>query len=235
MRGLLLALTGVAGLVAYSGSALAADPVVEAVYDWTGPYIGLQGGYGWGDTQPTYEFPEESGDVDYEGIVGGIEAGYNWQTGNIVFGLEADGSISGIDGSVVEPIGPNRPCNTPSLGCSADVDWFATARVRLGFALDNFLPFVSGGLAIGGVKGEFDSLPFVPLACYCNVDDTPIGWTIGGGLEWAATESWTLKAEYLYVNLGKPSIDGDNTLGTPGVGTDDYDFSVVRLGLNFSF
>jgi outer membrane immunogenic protein len=237
MKKILFAVTALAGLTVFVGPVSAADPVIDAAYDWTGPYIGLQGGYGWGDTEPTFDdgFVSESGDVDYEGFVGGIEAGYNWQSGNLVLGVEVDGSLSGIDGDFLEVGGATRPCIIAGLGCTADVDWFATGRLRLGYAIDRVLPFVTGGLAVGGVEGEFD---YGALnACLCSVDDTPIGWTVGGGVEWAVSDSWSVKAEYLYVNLGKPSIDGDNTFWAPapGVGTDDYDFSVARLGVNFNF
>ena len=144
--------------LAFADSASAADLIVESAYDWSGPYVGLQGGYGWGDTQPTFDdgIASELGDVDYEGFVGGIEAGYNWQSGNLVLGVEADGSLSSIDGDFLELLGDTRPCIIAGLGCTADVDWFATGRLRLGYAMDRVLPFVTGGLAVGGVKGEFD-------------------------------------------------------------------------------
>jgi outer membrane immunogenic protein len=214
--------------------ASAADPI-DSGYDWTGPYVGFQAGYGWGDTQPTFDdgVTSENGDVDYEGFVGGIEGGYNWQSGNLVLGLEADGSISDVEGSFLDLAATSRPCIIAGLGCSADVDWFATGRLRLGLAMERVLPFVTGGIAVGGVKGTYDS--GVGLACICDTDDVTVGWTVGGGLEWAVNDSWSVKAEYLYVDLGKPSVSGDNTLFTPGVGTDNYDFSIARMGVNFHF
>lgn len=221
MKKLLAFATALSGFLAFVGSASAADVTVDPGYDWTGPYIGLQAGYGWGDTQPT--FAASTADVNYDGFIGGIEAGYNWQSNNFVFGIEIDGSFSDING---DELGVNTPCVTPGEACSADVDWLATGRLRMGYAIDRLMPFITGGLAVGGVDGTFDF-----GACTCDVDDTTVGWTVGGGIEWAIDDSWSVKAEYLYVDLGKPSISGTNTF----VGTDNYDFSIARLGVNFSF
>ena len=237
MKKLLIAAAALATVTSFAGSALAADAVDLPAYDWTGFYIGATGGYGWGSTKPNFDDGISiagSAKVDYDGFVGGIEAGYNWQSDNLVFGIEVDGSLSDIGGDYLDLGGPHLPCITSGLGCSADVDWFATSRLRLGYAMDNVMPFITGGLAVGGVKGEFDS--GVGLACLCSVDDTKVGWTIGGGVEWAVDSRWSIKAEYLYVDLGKPSIDGDNTLGAPGpgVGTDNYDFSIARIGINYN-
>ena len=219
---------GCATMALCAGSAQAADIADPVAFDWTGPYAGVEAGYGWGDTKPTFN-ATSTADMNYQGYVAGIDGGYNWQSGNLVFGLEGDASLSGIDG---EEVGLNTPCIIVGIGCSADVDWLATGRLRMGFSIDRFMPFVTGGVAIGGVKGTFDS---PGLACTCDVDDTMVGWTVGGGAEWAIDDRWSAKVEYLYVNLGNPSIRGDNTLSTPGVGTADYDFSVARMGVNFRF
>lgn len=234
MKKFIVLATALSGLLALVDSASAADMAIAPAHDWTGPYIGVQGGYGWGDTEPTYSTggPAESADVNYDGFVGGIEAGYNWQSGSLVLGVEADSSLASIDGYEVDALVAQRPCIIIGQGCSADVDWFATGRLRVGYAMDTVMPYITGGVALGGVKGTFDS---PGNACTCDVDDTTFGWTVGGGIEWAIDDRWSVKAEYLYVDLGKPSIDGNNTLATPGVGTDNYDFSVARLGVNFGF
>lgn len=200
-------------------------------YDWSGSYAGANFGYGWGDTTPDVEFggTREFQPLDYDGIVFGGQFGHNWQANSFVFGIEVDGSISDISGFAQ---GAARPCS--AIGCTASVDAFMTARGRLGFAVDRLMPFVTGGLAVGRVTGTFDS---PGLACSCSVDDTLVGWTVGGGVEYAIDDTWSAKIEYLYVNLGTASISGDNTLAPPpgdGVGTGDYDFSVVRVGINFN-
>lgn len=221
---------GLFGFLALTNAAIAADPLADPGHDWSGGYVGLQGGYGWGDTEPAFEqgIIFGPGDVNYEGFIGGIEAGYQVQNNNFVFGLEVDASAATIDADYVGP----GPCIIPGDGCTVDIDWLATARVRAGFALNNFMPFVSGGLAAGGIKGTFDA-----PACDCEVDDTAFGFVLGAGVEWAISDSWSMKAEYLYVNLGKPDIDGDNTLWAPdaGVIVDDHELNVVRVGFNYSF
>lgn len=218
-----------------ASSSSAADMVGMNSHDWTGPYAGLQLGIGWGNTEPSYGTgfgPLERGNIDLQGLIGGVEAGYQYQTGSLVLGIESDVSLSGVDGYFVSPTANTRPCIIIGQGCDAGFNWLATARARAGFAIDNFMPFVTGGLAIGGVDGTFDS---PNNACTCHVDDVSLGFVFGGGVEWAIDEKWSAKAEYLYVNLGKPDIDGDNTLATPGVATDNYNFNVVRLGLNYAF
>ena len=221
MKNLLIGATALAAASVAANSAWAADAIVDSSYDWTGMYVGLTAGYGWGDTKPT--FVVDTADVNYKGFVGGVESGYNWQSENLVLGIESSASLSDIHGN---ELGSARPCILVGSACSADVDWFTTSRLRVGYAMDQLLPFVAGGLAVGGVKGTFDT-----VACACHVDDVTFGWTVGGGLEWAMDDRWSLKAEYLYVNLGKPSIKGISG----SVGTDKYDFNVARLAVNYRF
>lgn len=201
--------------------AVAADVMSPVPHDWSGAYIGVQAGYGWGDTTPALG-NNITRDLEYDGFIGGLEAGYQHQSGNLVLGAEIDGSFSDIQGHLNSIV---VPCIL-APGCDADVDWLGTARARVGYAFDNIMPFVTGGLAFGGVKGTFNS-----PACTCSVDDTPFGYTLGGGVEWAINDSWSAKAEYLYVNLGKPDIDGDPVF----VKVNDYDFSIVRVGFNYNF
>jgi outer membrane immunogenic protein len=222
-------------VVLTSGSAMGAD-IQDYAHDWAGGYVGLQGGYGWGNTKPTYDSggPTENGDVDFDGFLGGLGAGYQVQNGSVVFGFEADASLANLEGYYVDPSSDVRPCIITGQGCSVDVNWMATARVRAGYAIDTFMPFLTGGLAVGGVEGTFDS---PGNACTCDVDDVAWGFVVGGGIEWAVNDRFSTKLEYLYVNLGSPDIEGDNNFVSPapGVGTDDYDFSIVRVGLNYGF
>lgn len=207
--------------------AQAAD-IVEAppTFDWSGPYVGLQAGYGWGESTFAYEedFPIERVDLDFDGFVGGLTLGYNHQMESLVVGIEGDVSYSDLDDEVLRPP-TDAPCYIE--GCSIGIDWFGTARLRLGYALDTVMPFITGGLAFGGVEGTFDE-----GACACDIDDTSFGWTIGGGLEWAVDESWSVKAEYLYVDLGHPDIEGASP---SSVSTSRFDFSVLRAGVNWRF
>lgn len=208
----------VPGLAADMGQPKAAAPL-----NWTGPYLGGQIGYGWSDPDYTYSgLSHHSFSAD--GIVGGVTAGYNFQSGPFVYGLEGDLSFSDIHGdSLATPGG--APCYIE--GCSAKVPWFGTVRGRVGYAYDSFLPYVTGGLAFGKVEGSADL--GACASATCGFDKTKAGWTVGGGLEWRVDQRWSVKAEYLYVDLGKPDFNASS------VTANDIAFHTVRLGVNFHF
>ena len=179
-----------------------------AVYNWTGFYVGINGGGGWGrsdfgPTLPTGTF-DTSG-----GLVGGT-IGYNWQTGPWVLGLEGDIDWSNIRGS--------STCGG-GLSCSVRNDWLGTARGRVGYAFDRFLPYVTGGAAFGNIKTDVSGL--------AGANTTKAGWTVGGGIEAAIAGPWTAKVEYLYVDLGR----GGSVLGSDA----RFNANIVRAGLNYRF
>ncbi len=199
--------------------------------NWSGFYAGVQAGYGWGNNTYTFTPVPESTDVDVGGWVGGATLGVNWQRGTVVFGIEGDASFSdlgGYENTRTNPA-PTTPCLLfgPTQGCSGDVNWFATLRARAGVAMGSMMPFVTGGLAVAGVEGFADT-----GACggpVCRYDETKVGWVVGGGLEAMLRDGWTVKVEYLYVDLGEPKFTA------PTVQADNIDFSVIRAGLNFRF
>lgn len=215
-------------LCAVSGAAFAADTVevapVSAGFIWTGGYVGLQAAYGWGDTR--FDDGATSNWFDVDGFAGGLTAGYNVQfAGNWVAGIEADLSISGVDGAfgpgnLGQPDGSSWGCGSDA--CTTDVDWYATARARLGYAFDNLLVYGTGGLAIGRVKSQIvDDLAFY-------VSDTNIGWSAGAGVEYALNQNWSVKAEYLHVDLGWTELANDFFKS-------ETKFDTVRLGVNYRF
>jgi len=172
-----------------------APAYVTPVYNWTGPYIGISGGYGWG----TSNF----GDPD--GGLFGATLGYNWQMGALVTGIEGDISWSGLDGDR----GPR----------SVNNDWLGTVRGRLGYNAGRWMPYVTGGLAVGNIDAN--------IAGVGNSNKTKAGWTIGAGVEAAIAGPWTAKVEYLYVDLGSgESIGGARP---------DFTTNIVRAGLNYRF
>ena len=167
------------------------------VYSWVGPYIGANLGYGWGDISHNPTSPS--------GVLGGVQAGYNWQTGAWVFGLEGDVQISGAD----DTFAPWKFSNP----------WFGTARGRVGYAFNNVLVYGTGGLAFGEVRGETFLL---------SENHGTIGWTAGAGVEMALNKNWSAKAEYLYVDLSDKNF---TITGLPN----GYQFGVIRLGVNYHF
>jgi outer membrane immunogenic protein len=190
-------------------------PIYTAPFSWTGFYVGLNGGYGWGKSSWTSTLGT-TGDFNTTGYLFGGTLGYNLQTGVWVWGLEGDLDYSTIKGSTT------TFCGAP--GCETRNTWLGTARGRIGYAWDRFLPFITGGAAFGGIK--------MTPAGGVSETKTKLGWTLGAGVEYAFMGAWSAKLEYLYVNLGKTTCD----IATCGVATDvDFRSNIVRLGLNYRF
>jgi outer membrane immunogenic protein len=202
------------------GPAPVIAPVAAPLFNWSGFYVGVHAGYGWGNTHqfnPTRSSPT----YDWDGFVAGGTLGYNWQNGALVFGLETDLS-SGIKGSRVDT-GVGWSCG-PVVGtfCHNEVKWFGTVRGRLGFAMDRFLPFVTAGWAYGRVYTDYNSCAIVCIA------NTRNGWTAGAGFEWAFAPNWSVKVEYLHVDLGTHYVPAED-LGLSAR------FNVIRVGANLRF
>jgi outer membrane immunogenic protein len=220
MRRVVLACLGTLTLAA---SATAADmpmrrygpppqPVYAPVLNWTGFYIGINGGGAWGDSKW-----DSVGTFDVSGGLIGGTAGYNWQTAQFVFGLEGDIDWTNIDGT------SSAACVT---GCTTANSWLATVRGRIGYAFDRFLPYITGGFAVGNIKASQPG--------FGGAEDTNAGWTAGGGLEFVIAGNWSAKAEYLYVDLGK--FNCGLACGN-GFNPDNVSFTthLVRGGVNFRF
>lgn len=210
------------GATAFAADAISAMP--PAGFTWTGGYVGLQAGYGWGRSHHfTQRTPDSTPKFTIDGALGGVTAGYNYQINNWVVGAEADFSAADIKGSVDSA--PGWGCTV--TGCRTKVDWFGTVRARAGYAFDRTLPYVTGGLAYGHVKGYIEGDPVY------NGEDTRAGWTVGAGVEHAFTDHLTAKIEYLYVDLGKTDIENFGVFY--GQGYADAKFSMIRVGLNYEF
>jgi outer membrane immunogenic protein len=226
MKRVVLAGIGALAVVTMMGTANAADiarrqampvkaPVFAAPYNWTGFYVGVNGGGGFG-TSTWSGATGSSGFNTSGGVVGGT-VGYNYQMGQTVFGLEGDLDWSNIRGNTTTGICAGGTCETRN-------NWLGTARGRIGYAFDRFMPFVTGGAAFGDIKAT-------PVG-FGSQTTTKAGWTLGAGGEFAVAGPWTAKLEYLYVDLGK------GTCGTIvcGVATDvNFHTNLVRAGLNYRF
>jgi outer membrane immunogenic protein len=150
-----------------------AQPYAQA-YNWSGFYLGVNGGGGWGDSASSGGF---------RALVGGT-VGFNYQVSQAVFGLEGD-----IDWSDLR-----RNGSCAGFSCEARNNWLSTVRGRLGYAFDRVMPYVTGGVAFGDIKTS--------VAGIGDSSATKTGWTVGGGVEAAIAGPWTAKVEYLYVDLG---------------------------------
>jgi len=218
-------LAGASALVLSSATVLAADmpvrtpiakapPVAAPLFNWTGLYYGVSGGYGWGSS--THNDPViGSTSFDTDGWLLGGTVGYNWQSGPYVFGVEGDLSWANIEGSAISPAGP----------VFTELNWLGTGRVRAGYAADAYLFYVTGGAAFGKVDAGN------PVAGGGTGSETRVGWTLGGGVEAALAQNWTAKLEYLYVDLG----DKDNYPTAGGPVDVAFKSHIVRLGLNYKF
>jgi outer membrane immunogenic protein len=210
-------------LAALSSSAFAADMAAEAqaVHNWSGVYVGIVGGLGFGDNV----WRETGGGVtdadSFSGALGGATIGYNIQSGSWVFGAEAD--ISAAKVSADSTTSGSFFCAGSLSTCSTDLSWIGTVRGRVGYAYGATLPFVTGGFAIGKVTGVTTNT--------VNGSDTLTGWTLGAGLEHAFSSKLSAKLEYLYTDLGTLSLP--DSCGTNC--TTDVKFSTVRVGLNYKF
>jgi outer membrane immunogenic protein len=230
MKHAILATAGLLALAAATSPAAAADlpprlPVAKApayippsVYNWTGFYIGVNGGYGWGQSEHSDTLLGVStGDFDLSGGLVGGTVGFNYQAGPWVWGLEGDldwANIQGTSGTFLTGAG--------LTSYATELRWLSTVRGRLGYAFDRVLPYVTGGLAVGDVRADINT----PGATATG-SNTQIGWTVGAGVEYGITPNVTAKIEYNYVDLGS---------STP-ILADSVDFRahVVRGGVNWKF
>lgn len=246
MKKTLLGFVAIAALAA-AAPALGADlPVPQAheyykapppppVSTWEGFYIGLEGGGGWGRAEQTDSTGFDSGHFNVSGGLVGGTLGYNWEFNNVVLGLEGDGSWADISGSTG---GVGAVCGGGGGFCSAKLEALGTVRGRLGYAFGNVLPYVTGGLAVGDLHGAEGG---GAGTAFGSGSSTVAGWTVGGGLEWMFMPNWSLKAEYLHVDLGNHAIFTDTLLpplvlaATSASERDRFSSDIFRVGINYHF
>ena len=281
MKRTLIASAALASLLAVT-SASAADlpvytkaPAVAVVYDWTGYYIGTNLGYSWGrgSTDGNVTGTQNvttargatvltsvntvlatlplTGRADVNGFIGGAQLGYNWQREKWLFGLEGDIQFSNERGSGDVCTVAGCPPGSTVFTRDYKLDWFGTARGRVGFLpAERILLYATGGLAYGNFSGSSWTLP-LDIGTWSQVR---AGWTVGAGAEAALGNNWSVKFEYLYMDLGHVGGSSANTTSitsaantpSPGVTTTTttnlaYVFntrftdSIVRVGLNYRF
>jgi outer membrane immunogenic protein len=257
-----------------AGPAMAADLPVKAPitgaplvmpYSWTGFYVGGNAGYAWADPDITsnYSCPAgtgcsvsnainlanittaSTGRLSATGFTGGAQAGYNWQSGSVVLGVETDFNALDLKGSrsAVVPSATTSSIFNPST--SIDTGWLFTLRGRAGFAVaPAVLLYATGGLAV--TKATLANAYFTTnnpanVGAGASSDSkTLTGWTVGGGIEWALNLNWSLKVEYLYADFG--SLSSIATITGPGFAnanlfstSTDLRTHIARAGINYKF
>jgi outer membrane immunogenic protein len=199
-------------------------------FTWTGFYIGASAGIISQGTKADIEDPvgvvAATASVTGFGFIGGVDIGYNWQFApNWVIGLEADISGTSLD---------NSSDFFGSFGhFSSRLDALGTVRARFGYAFDRALLYATGGWAFGHVKNGAD-FPTAPVL-NISTDEWRSGWTAGGGLEYAITpNTWTVRVEALYVDLGTTTIDQNPAIVDCRFGFKNR-YVIGRLGVNYKF
>lgn len=205
-------------------SALAADLPAKApayvapapAYNWTGFYVGLEGGGAWGRSTHDFLPLGTHGSFDVSGGLFGGTAGYNYQMGQFLAGIEGDLSWASSSGSTIGS--PTLCTNGP---CTSKLTWLGTVRGRIGYVAGAWLPYITGGAAFGNV----DACENVTCS-----SATYTGWTIGGGIETMFAPNWSAKFEYLYTDLGS-----HNAYFVFVPHTVSLNENIVRVGLNYRF
>lgn len=243
MRTRFLILLAAAGLgVAMARPASAADlslpPIYKApppmYFTWTGWYVGLNGGGGWGQTNHTATFgvtgipAVTTGNFNTNGWLGGGTVGYNYQMGQWLVGAEADLDWSNIRGTFNGSVA--IPGGTAPFSMTSQLNWLDTTRVRVGWVWDHALFYSTAGAAMGGVTATANASAAasgVGAAVTAADTQTRFGWTAGAGVEYAFTNNISAKLEYLYVGLGSQNqIVFDNV---------KFSTNIVRGGINLHF
>jgi outer membrane immunogenic protein len=239
---------------------------VPVYYNWTGWYVGANLGWkgvssnmtGVPADAPSQAFnaaciaagacPGNFGSNTGNGIIGGGQIGYNWQIANYVLGLETD--FQGTSAKASTTIGTNAPGFVPFSGTDQTSEkWLGTFRGRAGYLFTPmFLGYVTGGFAYSGIDRTWSASFAAPAtSAWSGTESTTLtGWTIGGGVEWALGNGFTLGAEYLYVKLsGNDSFlttnqsgacaSGGGPLCTFRVSGADVTDNIVRAKLNYKF
>ena len=231
MNKLMLGSAALAAMLA--GPAIAADMAVKAppmappppvpVYNWTGFYVGANGGGGWGQSCWTFEgYVPPGGPVQDDGchnVNGGLfggQAGYNWQTSAWVLGVEAQGDWARFTGSNRPPLGNVSQYNIDST----DVRSIVTVTGRVGYAWDRLLIYAKGGGAWTRDNYQVDTTatPFGgSVVATTGLNDTRAGWLVGAGLEYGLTPNWSVAVEYNYLDFGTKQETIPTSISPPGL------------------
>jgi outer membrane immunogenic protein len=246
-------------------------PPPPPVFTWTGFYVGINAGYHWGSSTFNFTSTDTSGLAvggglgaaqafgtipttgasGANGFIGGGQVGYNYQIDTFVLGLELD-----IDGATGRDSSSALLSNVPAgftistlTQSEQQLDWLGTLRARIGWTpIDRLLIYGTGGLAFGRSSASFSVVNAAanpPLADFAS-NSTSVGWTAGGGIEYALPDewsNWSVKVEYLYYDLGRTTgtvfYQNIDLAGAPESsslsGRIRHDGNIVRAGLNYKF
>jgi outer membrane immunogenic protein len=233
----------------------------QPALSWTGFYVGGNAGGAWGSERVSQTFVAPGFQaVDVAAVASaaspqfrsangtvGAQAGYNYQMGNWVVGGEVDFEYLGLRGSSNGAfpfpstlpggaIGP--PTAFFNAATSVSADWLFTVRPRIGWAVNNWLLYATGGLAVGRENFSQSIALLAPFVENAGFGTTRAGWVVGGGAEYAIAPHWSIKGEYLHVDLGTVNTAGTLTPPFPGLtltGSVRLTVEIARGGINYRF
>jgi len=239
-KGFLLATSAGFAAAAAPGAQAADMPIkapryYEPAASWEGWYIGAHAGAAWqkADVNSNASFfdgysfiPFNSAAISKTGFIGGGQIGYNWQHGNFVFGIEADGS--GLSGRASANVGYDGI--GPDARYASRISWMSTVRGRFGLAVGDTMAYATAGVAFGGVRNSVNIFPAEDNFSH-SISKTQTGWAIGGGVEHMLSRNWTIGLEGLFVDLGRSTlVDGRSEI---------FQFNnqaiIGRLKVNYKF
>lgn len=242
---------------------LKAPPMVAPVFSWTGFYIGVNAGAAletfdantstifsptgyFATTSPGAIAAAGLQTIDSTAFIWGGQAGYNWQTGNAVYGLEVD--FDSLHHNASQASSGIYPCCAPTgftVTTTANADWLVTIRPRVGMAVNNWLFYITGGAAAAKLNGSFVFTDtFATAAESASISGTKWGWVAGFGAETGFGGGWSLKGEFLYASFTGISGSSTNlTAFAPPIAfptnvfshSADFKTAIARVGLNYRF
>lgn len=217
--------------------------IQEPAYGWSGLYVGGQLGASFGSADGGFTFDADNDGLDDDidifedenaGFAGGVHVGYDQQFGNFVIGGIAD--ISYIDADV------NRGFEFAgdSYEINQEIDFFATARLRAGYAFDRFLVYGTGGLAFASTDTSFVGPDIAGLTYDTDSNESDVGYTVGAGAEYLLTDRLSLGLEYLYTDLGSndlsfEGVDSSDVTINTGDSSSDFDFHTIWAKVSYRF
>ena len=237
--------------IALAGTAYAADfsvnppPPPVPVFTWTGIYVGGQVGYAWGNDKPTWLV--ESPFIDFtdtfndspQGVIGGAHIGYNQQFAQWVIGVEGSVDGTSLSKTVAAPLNGFGSAYTVAVTSQSSLQ--GSIRARVGIGWEPILLYGTGGVAFAGIQNDFvdtaGTFTGVPGST-ASFSNTRVGWTAGGGLEYALTNNWTLRAEYRFSQFGNHSFYPFSAAIFPGLtfnAQQHFTESQAQVGFSYKF
>jgi outer membrane immunogenic protein len=225
----LLATTIVSANAADLPMKAAPAPVVAQLYNWTGLYVGVNGGWGWGQQDPLAPFSNRFDRTSFNtsgGMVGGT-FGAQIQQGYVVLGLEGDLDWANVKGNGISTPTILGVPQAITLNVGSNISAIGTARIRAGVAMNNWLFYATGGAAFVNSSANGTSIAGVPCGTLgvlpnCSASAWRPGLAAGLGAEWGFTQNWSAKLEYLYIDVVGSGFNTDH-------------LNTIRAGVNYRF